>query len=56
MTMTDLPSGVTVEKLDNGLTLILQRLSYSPVAAVCVSYRVGPLWETAGSCGMSHFW
>jgi zinc protease len=44
-----------VQSLDNGLTVILQRLAYSPVAAVCLSYRAGPLWETAGTFGLSHF-
>ncbi len=48
------PTGVKVERLDNGLTVILQSLSYSPVAAVNIAYRVGSLWETDGTRGYSH--
>ncbi|MBN2586647.1 MAG: insulinase family protein [Candidatus Fermentibacteraceae bacterium] len=43
-----------MERLDNGLTVILQALSYSPVAAVNIAYRAGSLWETDGTRGYSH--
>jgi len=55
MAVTERPHDVYVHKLENGLTVILQRLAYSPVAAVCLSYRVGPLWETPNTYGVSHF-
>ncbi len=50
-----LPDNLRIEKLENGLTVILQELKYSPVAAVCLVYRAGSLWETSGTLGLSHF-
>ncbi|MCD4702054.1 MAG: insulinase family protein [Candidatus Aegiribacteria sp.] len=50
-----LPDSLRIEKLENGLTVILQELRYSPVAAVCLAYRAGPLWETPETRGLSHF-
>ncbi len=50
-----LPDRVRIEKLENGLTVILQELRYSPVAAVCLVYRAGSLWETSETGGLSHF-
>ena len=50
-----LPDNLRIEKLENGLTVILQELRYSPVAAVCITYRAGSLWETPGTRGLSHF-
>ena len=49
------PDSLRVEKLENGLTVILQELRYSPVAAVCLVYRAGSLWETPKTRGLSHF-
>ena len=49
------PDEVRIEKLENGLTVILQELRYSPVAAVCLVYRAGSLWETPETRGLSHF-
>ena len=49
------PDKVRIEKLENGLTVILQELRYSPVAAVCLVYRAGSLWETPQTRGLSHF-
>ncbi len=49
------PDKVRIEKLENGLTVILQELRYSPVAAVCLVYRAGSLWETPQMRGLSHF-
>ncbi len=49
------PDSVRIEKLKNGLTVILQELRYSPVAAVCLVYRAGSLWETPETQGLSHF-
>lgn len=48
------PRNVVVRRLNNGLTVILQRLSYSPVAAVSIAYRAGSLWETENTRGYSH--
>lgn len=50
-----LPDNLRIEKLENGLTVILQELRYSPVAAVCLVYRAGSLWETPQTLGLSHF-
>jgi len=50
-----LPDNLRIEKLENGLTVILQELRYSPVAAVCLVYRAGSLWETPETRGISHF-
>lgn len=46
---------IRITQLENGLTVILQELEYSPVAAVTMAYRVGPLWETRETRGLSHF-
>lgn len=46
---------MVVRRLNNGLTVILQRLSYSPVAAVNIAYGAGSLWETENTRGYSHF-
>ena len=46
---------IRITQLENGLTVILQEMEYSPVAAVTVAYRVGPLWETQRTRGLSHF-
>ena len=46
---------IRITQLENGLTVILQELEYSPVAAVTVAYRSGPLWETQKTRGLSHF-
>ncbi|NOQ22028.1 MAG: hypothetical protein GQ565_05175 [Candidatus Aegiribacteria sp.] len=51
----EIPDNVRIEKLENGLTVILQELRYSPVAAVCLVYRAGSLWETPETRGLSHF-
>lgn len=48
------PEDVRIERLGNGLTVILQTLSYSPVAAVNITYRIGSLWESEGTRGFSH--
>lgn len=48
------PRNVVVRRLNNGLTVILQRLSYSPVAAVNIAYGAGSLWETENTRGYSH--
>jgi len=50
-----IPDNVRIEKLKNGLTVILQELRYSPVAAVSLVYNIGSLWETAETRGLSHF-
>ncbi len=50
-----MPDKVRIEKLENGLTVILQELRYSPVAALCLVYRAGSLWETPRMRGLSHF-
>ncbi|RKZ02931.1 hypothetical protein DRQ25_18180, partial [Candidatus Fermentibacteria bacterium] len=50
-----LSDNLSVKKLENGLTVMLQELRYSPVAAVCLAYRAGPLWETSSTRGLSHF-
>ncbi len=55
MNGTFLPDDLRVEKLENGLTVMLQELRYSPVAAVCLVYRAGSLWETPETLGLSHF-
>ncbi|MCK4807472.1 MAG: insulinase family protein, partial [Candidatus Aegiribacteria sp.] len=55
MNETLLPDKVRIEKLENGLTVMLQELRYSPVVAVCLVYRVGSLWETPETYGLSHF-
>jgi zinc protease len=46
---------IRIAQLDNGLTVILQEMEYSPVAAVTVAYRIGSLWETQKTRGLSHF-
>ncbi|MCD4846722.1 MAG: insulinase family protein [Candidatus Aegiribacteria sp.] len=46
---------IRIAQLENGLTVILQEMKYSPVAAVTVAYRIGPLWETQKTRGLSHF-
>ncbi|MBN1434477.1 insulinase family protein, partial [Candidatus Fermentibacterales bacterium] len=43
------------ERLPNGLTLLLERLPYAPVAAVVLAYRTGSRNETEGTRGLSHF-
>ncbi|MFO8182734.1 MAG: pitrilysin family protein [Candidatus Aegiribacteria sp.] len=48
------PRNVVVRRLKNGLTVILQRLSYSPVAAVNIAFGAGSLWETENTRGYSH--
>lgn len=55
MTGIKKPDRVRIEKLENGLTVVLQELGYSPVAAVCLVYRIGSLWETPQTRGLSHF-
>lgn len=46
---------IRITQLENGLTVILQEMEYSPVAAVTVAYRAGSLWETHKTRGLSHF-
>ncbi len=46
---------IRITQLENGLTVILQEMQYSPVAVVTVAYRVGALWETLKTRGLSHF-
>ena len=46
---------IRISQLENGLTVILQEMEYSPVSAVTVAYRAGPLWETQKTRGLSHF-
>lgn len=45
----------TIERLDNGLTLILLEDRNFPVASVQMLYRVGARDETAGKTGLAHF-
>lgn len=46
---------IRVSMLDNGLTVIIQALDYSPVAATTIGYRVGSIDEGPGTRGLSHF-
>lgn len=55
MTEIKTPEKVSIEKLGNGLTVILQKLAYSPVVAVCLAYRIGSSRETSETRGLSHF-
>lgn len=41
--------------LPNGLTVVLRRVDYAPVAACVLSYRVGSRNEREGVRGLSHF-
>ncbi|MGM0627757.1 MAG: M16 family metallopeptidase [Candidatus Fermentibacterota bacterium] len=41
--------------LPNGLTVVLRRVEYAPVAACVLSYRVGSRNEREGVRGLSHF-
>lgn len=41
--------------LDNGLTVILKRMTHAPVASFWVFYRVGSRNERTGETGISHF-
>lgn len=45
----------TIERLDNGLTVILLEDRNFPVASVQMLYRVGARDETAGKTGLAHF-
>lgn len=45
----------TVERLDNGLTVILLEDHNFPVASVQMLYRVGARDETTGRTGLAHF-
>lgn len=55
MTSLKKPDKVRIEKLENGLMVILQELTYSTVVAVCLAYRTGSSWETSETRGLSHF-
>jgi len=48
------PEDVVKTVLCNGLTAVVQRLPYAPVAAVTIAYRTGSLWETDLTRGYSH--
>lgn len=41
--------------LDNGLTVILKRMTHAPVASFWIFYRVGSRNERTGETGISHF-
>ena len=43
------------EVLPNGMTVVLRRAGYAPVAACVLSYRVGSRDEEQGRRGLSHF-
>ncbi len=44
-----------VHKLDNGLTVVLEEMHYSPTVAVVTRYNVGARYETDEISGISHF-
>ena len=45
---------VTVFKLDNGLTVVVQEDRSAPLAAVSITYKVGSLDEEKGRAGFAH--
>ncbi len=47
--------GVTVVKLDNGLTVMVRENKVAPVVAVALLLRMGARWETPANAGISNF-
>ena len=48
-------SGVTVVRLDNGVTVMVRENPVAPVVAVALLLRMGSRWETAANAGISNF-
>jgi zinc protease len=46
---------VRVERLDNGLTVIVRENPVAPVVAIALLLRMGSRWETAANAGISNF-
>jgi zinc protease len=47
--------GVSVTKLDNGLTVMVRENRVAPVVAVALLLRMGSRWETPDNSGISNF-
>ncbi len=45
-----------VEKLDNGLTVVVSRDASSPVVTVCIAVKTGATCETPETNGLAHFY
>ena len=46
---------VRMERLDNGLTVIVRENPVAPVVAIALLLRMGSRWETAANAGISNF-
>jgi zinc protease len=47
--------GVTVARLDNGITVMVRENRVAPVVAVALLLRMGSRWETSANSGISNF-
>jgi len=47
--------GVTVARLDNGITVMVRENRVAPVVAVALLLRMGSRWETPANSGISNF-
>lgn len=47
--------GVTVTRLDNGITVMVRENRVAPVVAVALLLRMGSRWETRANAGISNF-
>jgi len=47
--------GVTVSRLDNGVTVMVRENRVAPVVAVALLLRMGSRWETPANVGISNF-
>src|SRR5262249_23124977 len=47
--------GVTRERLDNGMTVLVRENPLAPVVAVALLVRMGTRWERAENAGISNF-